>query len=264
MKERTNFFKIFITSIYDLDAFIKYAKEGLLKGIIYILILCIALGALKGGVLGYRIVNEIFYISDYIKDNKNSNILNKDGELEIGSNISNIDNRVYLDDTLTINNETELENLFNNNDLLVLKDGIAFNNYGDIHILNYNKISKDLYIDEGITGNTKNKIITSVLLRLILMNIIDMVKTLVINYIIVVIAGLLISIFMRMLVKYKALWLIVMYSSTLPLIIVTIFNILKPNIDFNITFIAGCLTYVIILLKYIKSQIIANITKQKS
>ena len=264
MKERTNFFKIFITSIYDLDAFIKYAKEGFLRGIIYILILCIALGALKGGVLGYRIVNEIFYISDYIKDNKNSNILNKHGELEIDFNISNIDNRVYLDDTLTINNETELENLFNNNDLLVLKDGIAFNNYGDIHILNYNKISKDLYIDEGITGNTKNKIITSVLLRLILMNIIDTVKTLVINYIIVVIAGLLISIFMRMLVKYKALWLIVMYSSTLPLIIVTIFNILKPNIDFNITFIAGCLTYVIIILKYIKSQIIANITKQKS
>ena len=264
MKERTNFFKIFITSIYDLDAFIKYAKEGFLKGIIYILILCIALGALKGGILGYRIVNEIFYISDYIKDNKNSNILNKDGELEIDFNISNIDNRVYLDDTLTINNETELENLFNNNDLLVLKDGIAFNNYGDIHILNYNKISEDLYIDEGITGNTKNKIITSVLLRLILINIIDMIKTLVINYIIVVMAGLLISIFMRMLVKYKALWLIVMYSSTLPLIIVTIFNILKPNIDFNITFIAGCLTYLIIILKYIKSQIIENITKQKS
>lgn len=263
MKERTNFFKIFITSIYDLDAFIKYAKEGFFKGIIYILILCIGLGALKGGTLGYRIINEIFYINNYINDNENGNILNKNGELQIDFNISNIDNRVYLDDTLTINNDKELENLFNNNDLLVLKDGIAFNNYGSIHILNYNKISKNLYINGEITGNTKNKIATLVLLKLILMNIIDIIKTLIINYIIVVIAALLISIFMRMLVKYKALWLIVIYSSTLPLIIVTIFNILKPNVNFNITFIAGTFTYVIIILKYIKSQIIANITKQK-
>ena len=263
MKERTNFFKIFITSIYDLDAFIKYAKEGFLRGIIYILILCIALGALKGGVLGYRIVNEIFYISDYIKDNKNSNILNKHGELEIDFNISNIDNRVYLDDTLTINNETELENLFNNNDLLVLKDGIAFNNYGDIHILNYNKIAENLYVDEEVMVNIKNKLTTLIPLRLILINIISVLKNLVIDYIVVVTAALLVSMFMRMLVKYKALWLIVIYSSTLPLIIVTIFNILKPNVNFEITFIGGAITYVIIILKYIKSQIISNIIKQK-
>lgn len=263
MKEKTNFFKVFISSIYDLDVFVEYAKEGFIKGIIYILILCTILGSLKGGLLGYRVVREIFYVSDYIKSNKSNNILIKNGELQIDFNIENINNRVYLDHNLTINNDVELRNLFNNNDLLILKDGIALNNYGDIHILNYNKIAENLYVDEEIMVNIKNKLTTLIPLRLILINIISVLKNLVIDYIVVVTAALLVSMFMRMLVKYKALWLIVIYSSTLPLIIVTIFNILKPNVNFEITFIGGAITYVIIILKYIKSQIISNIAKQK-
>ena len=37
MKGKTGFFKIFITSIYDINVFSQYAKEGIIKAVTYIL-----------------------------------------------------------------------------------------------------------------------------------------------------------------------------------------------------------------------------------
>ena len=65
-----------------------------------------------------------------------------------------------------------------------------------------------------------------------------------------------------MVVKYKALWSLVIYASTLPLIILTILNLLKPNIDFDFTFIGGTLAYVILTLRHIKHEIIQKLSKR--
>ena len=67
--------------------------------------------------------------------------------------------------------------------------------------------------------------------------------------------------FMKMVVKYKALWSIVIYASTMPLIIITLLNLLKPNINFDFTFIGGTFTYVVITLKHIKNEIIQKLSK---
>ena len=263
MKGKTNFLKIFITSIYDINTFSKYAKEGLIKGIIYILIVCSGLGILKGGVLGFRVIRGISSITEYLQLNENS-ISIKDGLLVTNSNIMNIDSYVYLDNQKTIDEDIELKNIFNDNkDLLILKDGIAFNNYGNIYTLNYNQIFRESDIDSNMIINSKNKFSVFIMIGLILINLIEILKSLLINYIIIVTAALLVSMFMRMLVKYKALWLLVIYSSTLPLITITILNILKPNVNFDLTFIGGTLTYVILILKNIKKQIIDNLSKQK-
>ena len=263
MKGKTNFFKIFITSIYDINTFSKYAKEGLIKGIIYILIVCSGLGILKSGVLGFRVIRGISSITEYLQLNENS-ISIKDGLLVTNSNIMNIDSYVYLDNQKTIDEDIELKNIFNSNkNLLILKDGIAFNNYGNIYNLNYSEIFRQSDIDSDMIIKSKNKFSVFIIGGLILINIIEILKSLFINYIIIVTAALLVSMFMRMLVKYKALWLLVIYSSTLPLITITILNILKPNVNFDFTFIGGTLTYVILILKNIKKQIIDNLSKQK-
>lgn len=262
MKKKTNFFKIFITSIYDIDTFSKYAKEGLMRGIIYILIICAGLGILKGGVLGYKIAEGIFSITEDMKLNKD-NIVIEDGLLVMNSYSENINSCIYLDNEKTIDEETELNNIFNNNkNLLILKDGIAINNYGSIYTLNYSQIFKESHVNLDMIVNSRNNIFSFIIGTVILLNIVDILKTLFINYIIIVTAALLVSIFMKMLVKYKALWLLVIYSSTLPLIFVTLIEILKPNVNFDFTFIGGTLTYVIIVLKHIKKQIIDNISKQ--
>jgi len=63
-----------------------------------------------------------------------------------------------------------------------------------------------------------------------------------------------------MIVKYMALYSLTLYAATLPLIIKTLLETVNPNINFDTMFIIGTLTYVILVLKYIKDEIIKNIS----
>ena len=81
---------------------------------------------------------------------------------------------------------------------------------------------------------------------------------LLINCIIVVMVALISTIFMKMVVKYTALYSVTLYAATLPLIIQTILESVNPDISFDAMFIIGTLTYVILILKYIKYEIIKN------
>ena len=80
------------------------------------------------------------------------------------------------------------------------------------------------------------------------------------NSLIVSIVSMLFTVFLRMVVKYIALYSLTLYAATLPLIIQTILETVNPNISFDTMFIVGTLTYVILILKYIKDEIIRNYT----
>lgn len=75
---------------------------------------------------------------------------------------------------------------------------------------------------------------------------------------IVAVVASIFTIFMQMIVKYLALYSLTLYAATLPLIFETILEIVNPNINFDTMFIMGTLTYVILILKYIKDEIIRN------
>jgi len=79
------------------------------------------------------------------------------------------------------------------------------------------------------------------------------------NCLIIVAVASIFTIFMKMVVKYRALYSLTLYAATLPLIIQTILETVNPNIDFNVMFMMGTLTYVILILKYIKDEIIKNL-----
>ena len=70
------------------------------------------------------------------------------------------------------------------------------------------------------------------------------------------IVAIIFTVFMRMVVKHIALYSLTLYAATLPLIIQTILEIINPSINFDVTFIIGTLTYVVLILKYIKDEII--------
>lgn len=80
------------------------------------------------------------------------------------------------------------------------------------------------------------------------------------NCFIVTIVSSIFTMFMKMVVKYIALFSLTLYAATLPLIIQVILEGINPNIDFNTMFIIGTLTYVILILKYIKDEIIKNMS----
>lgn len=262
MKGKTGFFKMFITSIYDVNVFSEYAKEGLLRAITYILIICTGIGIIKGGTLGYNINKRFNFITNYLQSNEGA-ISIKDGLLTLNSNSTNVDSNIYLDKDKSINEEVDFKDIFYDNkiNLLILKDGIAFDNYGSVYAVNYLNIFRDSDVSSDTIINTINSFSSVAIVSLIVLNIIEVLKSLVFNYLIIVTSALLISMFMKMVVKYKALWSLVIYASTMPLIIITILNLLKPNIDFDITFIGGTFTYVVITLKHIKNEIIQKLSK---
>lgn len=73
-----------------------------------------------------------------------------------------------------------------------------------------------------------------------------------------------ITIFMKLIVKYFALYSLTLYAATLPVIMQTILEIINPDISFDTMFIIGTLTYVILILKYIKDDIIHSINSKSN
>lgn len=263
MKGKTGFFKIFITSIYDINVFSQYAKEGILKAVTYILIVCTCIGTIKGAILGYKLNSSIKSITRYLQTDGKSTYI-KDGLLELDSNIKNTHDNIYLDNEKTIDEDLDFNSIFNDKklELLVLKDGIEFNNYGSIYALNYSDIFQEDNVNSDTIIKTADSFSFVIIGVVILINIIEIIKDLIFNYLLIVTAALLVSIFMKMVVKYMALWSLVIYSSTMPLIILTVLNILRPNINFDFTFIGGTLTYVILTLKHIKNDIIQRLSNR--
>jgi hypothetical protein len=80
------------------------------------------------------------------------------------------------------------------------------------------------------------------------------------NCLIVTIVASIFTILMKMIVKYIALFSLTLYAATLPLIIQAILEGFNPNIDFDTMFIIGTLTYVLLILKYIKDEIIRKMS----
>ena len=164
MNNKTNFFIKFVTSIYDIKVFSRYAKEGILRSISYAVSLTLILAGIK---------------SIFIEQKK------------IGFEL---DSFIYL------------------------------------IVRNFEMIFINLLI----------------------------------NCLIVVLIASIFTIFMKMVVKYIALYSVTLYAATLPLIIQTILESIKPGIDFSTMFIAGTFTYVILILKYIKDKIISNLDSKSN
>ena len=113
---------------------------------------------------------------------------------------------------------------------------------------------KDIFIGY----KTHNIEITS-FIYIIGMNFGIMFLNLLFNCLIVVMVASIFTIFMKMVVKYTALYSVTLYAATLPLIIQTILETVNPEISFDTMFIIGTLTYVMLILKYIKDEIIKNL-----
>lgn len=261
MKDKTNFFKKFITSIYDLNAFSKYAKEGLLMSIIYVLLITMILGGIKGIFTGYGLNKEMSRINDELKSNKYSI---EDGVLNINNSPIKFEEEnmlVYVDKNISMDKEDSIRSITMQDDvsILILKDGIVVNNSINKYKIAYsNEIVGSLSMMNSINLLKEIIIITACMITIVT----TFFKVL-INCLIVVAFASLITVFMKMVVKYSALYSLALYAATLPLIIQTILEIIDPNVNLDTVFIIGTLTYVILILNYIKSELIENINKGK-
>ena len=267
MKDKTKFSKKFITSIYDLKVFSGYAKEGLLSAIIYALLITLILGGVKGIFTGYRLNNEILKINKELRIDKYELSI-ENGTLSINQSpikFKGINSIIYIDDGIYMEEADSLKSIIVHEELsiLILKDGILINNSMNQYKISYNDILKG----NNLNGNElKNNIEIFRLILIILTTITFIISTffeLLTNCLIVVLFTSLITIFMKMVVKYSAMYSLTLYASTLPLIIKIILEIIDPNVNLNNVFIIGTLIYVILILNYIKYDIIEKLNSKK-
>lgn len=266
MKGKTDFFKKFITSIYDLRFFPEYIQEGLKKTIIYGFCICLIFGTVKGIFLANRINSEAdsFYnkLNNYKYD-----IRIKDGNLSSSQSpivLKNKDTFVYLDSSINSEDSANIKSMSVNQNinLLFLKDGL---------VLKSDKINKKLmyknYVNDIALGtDTADKMFTKIKLITIgsafLFTIADTFLSLIINCVIVACITSLVAIFMKMIVKYLALFSIAVYAATLPLIITTILESFNLGVNLDIVFIVGNTIYVCFCLFNIKQELINNLKKK--
>lgn len=263
MKDRTNIFKKFITSIYDLKVFSKYAKDGLSKAILYALFMTFIIGGINGIFIGYRLNEGISRINNELKSDEYQYSI-KNGELRINKSPIKFEEEnilIYIDKDILMDEDDTLRKITVHKDfnILILKDGIVINNLIDKYEIPYN----NLIIESSLSINNFNLLkILILIISCITVSIITFFE-LIINSLIVVAIASIITIFMKMVVKYSALYSITLYAATLPLIIKIVLEIINPNVDLNTVFIIGTLTYVILILNYIKSELIEKIKQEK-
>lgn len=267
MKEKTNIFNTFVRSIYDVSSFSVSARKGIKRAVMYMLLLTIILGGIKGIILGrnyYKQVSEISYIlqqNDY-NINIENNELNTDDSPIMFRGINKL--TLYIDDEKTITDKLDYMDVAADDytNLLILKDGIILENIDDKYIAKYSTFLNG----KNISNNTlklfikKLKVIFPI--SYIVVNIFNMLINLLVDYLIIVTVASLISLFMKMIVRYGALWSLTIYASTLPLILVTVLEVIRPDVDFEVTFIIGTLTYLIIIFKNIKADIIEKFSRK--
>lgn len=262
MKNKKGFFGKFFTSIYDLNVFSQYAKEGLFRAILYAVLITLILGSLKTGINLYGLNEKIIEITTEL-EGPDYNIDIENGNLKIDKPIVALNEGgmlLYLDQDIDIENVDKIRSIIVHSDAytLCLKDGIIVNDGINIYNVSYESIFKN----DVPLHSQLNNIRLVIIFALFIFNIVFIFINFLIDCLIVSFAGGLIALLMRMMVKYSALYSLTIYAATLPLIIETILEIINTNADFEMIFMAGTLTYLILILRYIKADIIENI-KQK-
>lgn len=259
MKYKTNFIKKFITSIYDIDAFAKYINEGILRAILYLVLMTILVSSIKSGSAIYSVNRNISSIITNVENNNRMYIEN--GELTLNSEPIIFENNnvlVYIDDKDTIEESWKLNGRIYTQDISILwlKNGVVFYDNSNIYKMNY----KNFLGNENINSEQLRNMLDDIKIKLgiTVFKVTTWIEvwSMLVNSLIITMISSLIAIFMKMIIKYSALYSMVVYAATLPFIIKIILESFDSSVNLDSVFIVGTVTYIIFILKHIKAQII--------
>ncbi|AOR22238.1 DUF1189 domain-containing protein [Clostridium taeniosporum] len=268
MDNRDNFFKKFINCTYNLKALMTYPKYGIGKAILYVFLITILLGGLRGITIGYRMDKEL--------GNLNSTLQNSEYKFNIEDGILHAENSplklegisslIYIDENKSLNEIDDLRDLtvHNDNNILFLKDGVYLQAESYKQQAHYKDLIGDNRLDNNILLGELSYVLKILVAIVILYTILITFINTLINCLFATIFASFALLIMRMFMKYSILYSLTLYTCTLPLIFQVVLQIIFPNIDLDTMFIVGTLVYVIFILKYIKGEMINNkINKDK-
>lgn len=260
--KRDGFFSKLKNNIYNIKTFSEYVRDGLGKAILYALILSIIIGGIQGVFMGFKIKNYInkgiiefnepkydFSIKNGVLEMKDSPVKFSEGNMV-----------VYIDSNKDLSQADKIEDEYVHGDMYIvlLKDGIKVGSGG----LNEEILYKDAFVGE-YTNKTiieQLKVVSMVIIPLtVVFTILQYFITLLLNCLVIAAFSIIIGIIMGLRMKASAMYSLAVYAGTLPSILLIPFSLIRPDVYFDTSFIAGTVIYVIFILRYIKRDLLDKI-----
>ena len=258
--KKMNVAEKFIKSIIDIKSYLVFLKERTSKAIIYILLLSIILGGIKGFNVSRNIQKAINETKNYLTENEDTFKL-ENGELTVGENPILIKEEgvlVLVDTSYTYDSfgqknlsDLNLEKYINS--VLIFKDRVIINNNGQQTVQKFSDITTNIYPRDVI--NILNAASIVWIFVLLIYTIGGFIGNL-LWALIIALVGTVVSYIVKVKIKFKGLYRISLYSITLPVIIDTIFvsaNVRVPM--FSLIFLAVSMVYIYLALKLIKKEV---------
>lgn len=256
---KTNIFNKIKNSVLNIKSPPSYMKEGLLRAILYAMVLCLILSIANGGRAIYDIKSNIDSFEEFVSS-EDYEFTIKDGVLDIKTSETKIEEGkvlYYIDDEVSIGRKEEVRSkaIHYNNYILILKDGIVISS--DI-IGVTGKSDLALYYKDNLqTESLNNKDILNALplfrgvasVVSIIAIVINTFLSYIIDSLFIALMLLFTSYTLRLKLRYKELFSLTIYAATLPIIIVTILRIIMPNVYFGTAKMIGTLIYTFLILK---------------
>lgn len=263
MDKKDNIFLRFKNSLFNIAKFPMYIRYGLGSAIIYALILSIICGSIGGISNVVRINNSINEVKVKLVDSKNEFVI-ENGILSIDNSPVKVEENnllIYIDDNKSMSDLDELKSVtvHENSAILILKDGISLtselvepisSNYSQI--FGSEKVTNKTLV-EGIDFFEKMMSVT-----LVLINLVQTFITLLMELILISSLAMISASIIGVRLRFSELFSLAIYSSTLPMIVVTILTTLMPNVYFNSVGSVGTILLTLFALIQIRKNLEDN------
>lgn len=266
MKNKTNIFKKFINSIYNLDEFPKYIRDGVGKAVLYALLLSIFLGGIKGITGVIDINSSINEAIETISEEKNKFLISNN-ELDLESSPIKIENRgvlFYADENVKISEVSSLKSMTVHEDInfLMLKDGLYIETNSssiETSVDNVELYYSDLDLGDGISNldvidnieSVKPMLSTGIIIFYMIEEFLEYMMSAFLIALLTVIPIKLLGVNFGL----SNVFSLVIYAYTLPNLLVLILSIIFPGILFDTAGMVGAMVYTYLAIKNIKQSL---------
>lgn len=262
MNKKTNIFIKFKNSLYKITEFESYMKEGVGRALIYALLLSFIYGSITGVSTCININKSVKSMVQQLGEDKYKFEI-KGGILTSENSPIKIEENktlIYIDQDKTLDQVSELRNITVHEDssVLLLKDGISIttnlfpsvnSKYSDI--LNID-VNNDVLID------TANKSVGAVLAMTYIANLMQTFIYFIIDSLFVALMVMVSNFLLGLKLRYSEIFSLVIYASTLPMLLVTVLTVLFPEVYFNLLSTIGALTISSLVLTRIRREMNEN------
>lgn len=272
MNKNKSLFEKFKNSIYNIREIPNYILEGAGRAILYLLVLSLLVGGVQGIIASIRLGKSIDSTIEKLEDDKYKFSI-ENGTLSMETSPIKIEEGstlVYIDDSKTLSETDNLKSITVHSDayVLILKDGILISSDMvsgagvDMGEIKYSDLNEGVVITNKNIVDTLSFSSKFIYLIVFIYSMFETFLVFIMDAILVTLMSMLMNVLLKLRLKFSQLFSLVIYTSTLPILLVLLLSIAIPNVYFDSVRVLGTFLYTFIVLRNMRSEIDDNMNIQ--